>query len=513
MKTVKKELFVESQLTTSVTDRRRARARLARGLEVAARLLMVLRTAVLLGLAMLSPLHALRSLAPVSRRVLPTPRSVRRLRTVLASGATDAAALQSPFLQELQWRGFISQTTDLAALDALLASERETPVAAYLGFDATASSLHVGSLLQIMLLRHFQRCGHKPIVLVGGGTTKVGDPSGKDASRQLLTQQTIDANIAGISAVFERFLAFGDGPTDAVLVNNDDWLSSLEYLSFLREYGRHFTINRMLSFESVKQRLERESPLSFLEFNYMILQAFDFLMLHRRLRVALQFGGSDQWGNIINGVELGRRVDGAQLYGLTAPLLTTADGKKMGKTADGAVWLNADLLSPYDYWQFWRNADDADVGRFLRIFTELPREDIERLEALPGAQINEAKVVLADEATSLLHGPECLAEVKQTAAALFASGGARADASALPRVALSAAEAAQGVPLVDLFVRLDLGKSKSEVRRLVSGGGARLNDEKVADAGLVVDAAAFGGGRELKLSAGKKKHGIVELAA
>ena len=314
----------------------------------------------------------------------------------------------------------------------------------------------------------------------------MGDPSGKDASRQLLTQQTIDANIAGISAVFERFLAFGDGPTDAVLVNNDDWLSSLEYLSFLREYGRHFTINRMLSFESVKQRLERESPLSFLEFNYMILQAFDFLMLHRRLRVALQFGGSDQWGNIINGVELGRRVDGAQLYGLTAPLLTTADGKKMGKTADGAVWLNADLLSPYDYWQFWRNADDADVGRFLRIFTELPREDIERLEALPGAQINEAKVVLADEATSLLHGPECLAEVKQTAAALFASGGARADASALPRVALSAAEAAQGVPLVDLFVRLDLGKSKSEVRRLVSGGGARLNDEKVADAGLVV---------------------------
>ena len=296
-------------------------------------------------------------------------------------------------------------------------------------------------------------------------------------------------------------------------MNNDDWLSSLEYLSFLREYGRHFTINRMLSFESVKQRLERESPLSFLEFNYMILQAFDFLMLHRRLRVALQFGGSDQWGNIINGVELGRRVDGAQLYGLTAPLLTTADGKKMGKTADGAVWLNADLLSPYDYWQFWRNADDADVGRFLRIFTELPREDIERLEALPGAQINEAKVVLADEATSLLHGPECLAEVKQTAAALFASGGARADASALPRVALSAAEAAQGVPLVDLFVRLDLGKSKSEVRRLVSGGGARLNDEKVADAGLVVDAAAFGGGRELKLSAGKKKHGIVELAA
>ena len=290
---------------------------------------MVLRTAVLLGLAMLSPLHALRSLAPVSRRVLPTPRSVRRLRTVLASGATDAASLQSPFLQELQWRGFISQTTDLAALDALLASERETPVAAYVGFDATASSLHVGSLLQIMLLRHFQRCGHKPIVLVGGGTTKVGDPSGKDASRQLLTQQTIDANIAGISAVFERFLAFGDGPTDAVLVNNDDWLSSLEYLSFLREYGRHFTINRMLSFESVKQRLERESPLSFLEFNYMILQAFDFLMLHRRLRVALQFGGSDQWGNIINGVELGRRVDGAQLYGLTAPLLTPAAGTKL----------------------------------------------------------------------------------------------------------------------------------------------------------------------------------------
>ena len=417
---------------------------------------------------------------------------------------------KSDFMHVMMERGFLADCTDYQGFDEALS---KGVVPGYIGFDATATSLHVGSLIQIMTLRWLQRTGHKPITLMGGGTTKVGDPSFRADERPLLTNEQIESNIAGIKQVFAKYLDYGDGPTGALMLNNAEWLDGLNYLEFLRDIGRHFSVNRMLSFESVKSRLDREQSLSFLEFNYMILQAFDFLMLHRRLRVALQFGGSDQWGNIINGVELGRRVDGAQLYGLTAPLLTTADGKKMGKTADGAVWLNADLLSPYDYWQFWRNADDADVGRFLRIFTELPREDIERLEALPGAQINEAKVVLADEATSLLHGPECLAEVKQTAAALFASGGARADASALPRVALSAAEAAQGVPLVDLFVRLDLGKSKSEVRRLVSGGGARLNDEKVADAGLVVDAAAFGGGRELKLSAGKKKHGIVELAA
>ena len=481
------------------------------------------------------------------------------------------APLKSEFLQEMQWRGFIHQATNIEALDEALASRSVT---AYLGFDATASSLHVGSLLQIMLLRHFQRCGHKPVVLVGGGTTKVGDPSGKDATRVMMTQDKIDENIGGISQVFEKFIKFGDGPTDALMVNNDDWLSGIEYLTFLREYGKYFTINRMLSFESVKQRLARESPLSFLEFNYMILQAYDFLELHRRHKAELQFGGSDQWGNIINGVELVRRrppapapapappppplqhhrqpppppptatatatahrhphaparaivpshrpepcqarkADGAALFGCTAPLLTTSDGKKMGKTADGAVWLNADLLTPFAYWQFWRNTDDADVGRFLRIFTELPRAEIEALEALQGAEINQAKKVLADEATRMLHGDAVLDDIHATAKSLFASGGGGGGGStdALPRVQLSAAEAGEGVTLIDLFIRLEFAKSKSEVRRLVKGGGARLNGEKVEDAELVVSAATFeGDAKELKLSSGKKKHGLVVLA-
>ena len=476
------------------------------------------------------------------------------------------APLKSEFLQEMQWRGFIHQATNIEALDEALASRSVT---AYLGFDATASSLHVGSLLQIMLLRHFQRCGHKPVVLVGGGTTKVGDPSGKDATRVMMTQDKIDENIGGISQVFEKFIKFGDGPTDALMVNNDDWLSGIEYLTFLREYGKYFTINRMLSFESVKQRLARESPLSFLEFNYMILQAYDFLELHRRHKAELQFGGSDQWGNIINGVELVRRrppapappppslqphrqppppppiatatatahrhphaparaivpshrpepcqarkADGAALFGCTAPLLTTSDGKKMGKTADGAVWLNADLLTPFAYWQFWRNTDDADVGRFLRIFTELPRAEIEALEALQGAEINQAKKVLADEATRMLHGDAVLDDIHATAKSLFASGGGGGGSTdALPRVQLSAAEAGEGVTLIDLFIRLEFAKSKSEVRRLVKGGGARLNGEKVEDAELVVSAATFeGDAKELKLSSGKKKHGLVVLA-
>jgi len=419
--------------------------------------------------------------------------------------------LQSEFLRTLKWRGFLQQATNMDELDKKLS---EGTVVAYLGFDATASSLHVGSLLQIMLLRHFQRCGHKPIVLVGGGTTKVGDPSGKDASRQMLTEEKIGENIQGIVNVFKKFLTFGDGPSDALLVNNDDWLSDLQYLDFLREYGRHFSINRMLTFESVKQRLERESPLSFLEFNYMILQAYDFLELSRRHEVSLQFGGSDQWGNIINGVELGRRVDGKSLYGLTAPLLATADGKKMGKTADGAVWLNEDMLSPFEYWQFWRNTADADVGRFLRIFTELPQEEIEKLESLPGAAINEAKAKLADEATAMLHGAECLEDIRATAKTLFAAGGgkAAADTSALPRVQLTSAELeGEGVPVIDLFLRLEFGKSKGEVRRLVDGGGARFNDVKIEDAKMVVTADSFEGGSEIKLSAGKKKHGMVEM--
>jgi len=421
------------------------------------------------------------------------------------------APLKSEFLQEMQWRGFIHQATNIEGLDEALVSRSVT---AYLGFDATASSLHVGSLLQIMLLRHYQRCGHKPVVLVGGGTTKVGDPSGKDASRVLMTQEKIDENIAGISQVFEKFITFGDGPTDALMVNNDDWLSGIEYLAFLREYGRYFTINRMLSFESVKQRLARESPLSFLEFNYMILQAYDFLELHRRHNAELQFGGSDQWGNIINGVELARKADGAALFGCTAPLLTTSDGKKMGKTADGAVWLNADLLTPFAYWQFWRNTDDADVGRFLRIFTELPRAEIESLEALKGAEVNQAKKVLADEATRMLHGAAVLDDIHATAESLFTSGGGGGGSTdALPRVQLSEAEAGEGVPLLDLFIRLEFAKSKSEVRRLVKGGGARLNGEKVEDAELLVSAATFeGDAKELKLSAGKKKHGIIVMS-
>jgi len=349
-------------------------------------------------------------------------------------------------------------------------------------------------------------------VLVGGGTTKVGDPSGKDASRQLLTQEKIDENIAGISQVFEKFLTFGDGETDAVLINNDEWLSSLQYLAFLRDYGRHFTINRMLSFESVKQRLERESPLSFLEFNYMILQAYDFLELSRRKDVKLQFGGSDQWGNIVNGVELTRRCDQKQVFGFTAPLLTTSDGKKMGKTADGAVWLNEDLLSPFEYWQFWRNTADADVGRFLRIFTELPQERITELESLQGASINEAKAILADEATRMLHGAGCLDTIREIAAALFSGKAAATDTSALPRVIVSAAEVEGGLQVIDLFIRLEFGKSKGEVKRLVSGGGARLNDAKIEDAALEVSVADFAeDSRELKISSGKKKHGIVEL--
>jgi len=363
-----------------------------------------------------------------------------------------------------------------------------------------------------MLLRHFQKCGHKPVVLVGGGTTKVGDPSGKDASRQLLTQEVIDGNIAGISRVFSKFLTFGDGPTDAVMINNDEWLSSLQYLAFLRDYGKHFTINRMLSFESVKQRLERESPLSFLEFNYMILQAYDFLELSRRMGVTLQFGGSDQWGNILNGVELARRCDQKTVYGFTAPLLTTSDGKKMGKTADGAVWLNEELLPPFEYWQFWRNTADADVGRFLRIFTELPAERIEELEQLPGAGINEAKAILADEATRMLHGAEVLPQIRETAAALFSGKASATDTSALPRVTVSAAELEGGLPVIDLFVKLEFGKSKGEVRRLVAGGGARLNDVKIEDPALAVSAADFDAAtREIKISSGKKKHGIVEL--
>src|SRR3954453_23257389 len=328
-------------------------------------------------------------------------------------------AYASSLLRTLDERGYIHQVTDAAALDALASTG---VVTAYIGFHATAPSLHVGSLVQIMLLRRMQQAGHKPIVLMGGGTTKVGDPSGKDESRKLLTDETIDANIAGIRRVFERFLTFGDGPTDAVMLNNDEWLSGLEYIRFLREVGKHFTINRMLTFESVKLRLEREQPMTFLEFNYMILQGYDFLELSRRAGCWLQLVGSDQWGNIVNGIELTRRIEGTQLYGVTTPLITTADGAKMGKTAAGAVWLNPDMLSPYDYWQFWRNAHDKDVGRFLRLFTDLPLDEIARLEAPPGSEINTAKKTVAAEATSLAHGSDAAEAAAETARKTFEEG-------------------------------------------------------------------------------------------
>jgi tyrosyl-tRNA synthetase len=411
--------------------------------------------------------------------------------------------LRSEFLRTVTERGFFHQCTDLEGLDSRMAAG---PVVAYIGFDCTADSLHVGSLLPIMLLRHLQKSGHKPIVLMGGGTTKVGDPSGKDAARMLLSDENIASNMAGIKSVFGKFLTFGDGPTDAVMVNNADWLESLNYIAFLRDFGRHFSVNRMLSFDSVKLRLEREQPLSFLEFNYMILQAYDFLELSRRHGCALQMGGSDQWGNIVNGVELGRRVDSRDLFGLTAPLMTTASGAKMGKTAQGAVWINADRLSPWDYWQFWRNTEDADVGRFLKLFTELPIDEIERLAALDGAGINEAKKILANEATRLAHGAEAAAQAAETARRTFEEGAA---AESLPTVTIPAAELDAGIPAFALFTRAGLAASNGEARRLIKGGGAKINDSAVPTETEVIGTAYLKDG-VIKLSAGKKRHILVK---
>jgi len=413
------------------------------------------------------------------------------------------SALRSEFLRRFQARGYFHQCTDLEALDGLAADGR---VVAYIGFDCTADSLHAGSLLPIMMLRLLQQCGHKPIVLMGGGTTRVGDPSGKDVSRQLLDDASIARNMAGIKAVFAQFLTFGDGPGDAVMVNNNDWLAGLNYIEFLRNYGRHFSVNRMLGFDSVKLRLEREQPLSFLEFNYMILQAYDFLELHRNYGCVLQMGGSDQWGNIVNGVELGRRVDGAGLFGLTTPLLATASGAKMGKTAEGAVWLNEARLSAYDYWQYWRNSEDGDVGRFLRLFTELPEEEIARLEALEGAEINEAKKVLADEATKLCHGAAAAESAAETARKTFEAGELADDlpSFAVPRAALEA-----GVAAFDLFRQAGLTASNGEARRLIKGGGARLNDSPIAEETQVVTLADLSPEGVIKLSAGKKRHCLV----
>ena len=419
------------------------------------------------------------------------------------------ASLQSEFLRTLVERGYVHQCTDLEALDAAAASGRIT---GYIGFDATADSLHVGSLVQIMLLRHMQRTGHRPIVLMGGGTTKVGDPSGRDKSRQLLSQQRIESNIAGIRRVFERFLDF-DGGDEALMVDNSEWLDALHYIPFLREYGRHFSVNRMLGFESVKVRLDREQPLSFLEFNYMILQAYDFLELGRRYDCRLQMGGSDQWGNIVCGVELGRRATGLELYGLTSPLLTLASGAKMGKTAAGAVWLNPSRFSPYEYWQYWRNTEDADVGRFLRLFTELPLEETARLEALEGAEINEAKAILATEATTLCHGPEAAREAAETARRTFgplaASGGF---ADGLPTIEVPRARLDEGVPVYDLMREAGLVRNNSEARRLIRGGGARVNDEPVRDETGTVGADDLTAEGAIKLSAGRKRHALVRPA-
>jgi tyrosyl-tRNA synthetase len=414
------------------------------------------------------------------------------------------ASPRSDFLNVLIERGFLADCTDLAALDAAL---MEGPVTAYIGYDATARSLHVGHLLNIMVLRWLQKTGHRPITLMGGGTTKVGDPSFRAEERPLLTPAQIDANIAGMQTVFARYLDYGEGATGALMLNNADWLDGLNYLEFLRDIGRHFSVNRMLSFESVKSRLDRAQSLSFLEFNYMILQAYDFLELYRRHGCRLQMGGSDQWGNIVNGVDLTRRVLDVQVFGLTTPLLTTADGRKMGKSAAGAVWLDAGMMPPYDFWQFWRNTADADVGRFLKLYTELPVAECERLGALGGSEINAAKVILANAVTAMLHGPEAAASAEATARAVFEGGGIGED---LPRVTLTAAEAARGVTLAQLFVRAGLAKSGKDARRLIAEGGARLNDEGVSDPGLVIRAADLE--QPLKLTAGRKRHALVVAA-
>lgn len=446
--------------------------------------------------------------------------------------------MTSDFVALCKDRGFLHQCTDEEGLSTLMSAG--IPVPAYIGFDCTAPSLHVGSLVQIMMLRWLQKCGHKPIVLMGGGTTKIGDPSGKDEARKMLTDEKIQANMDGIKAVFEKFLTFGDGPTDAIMVNNDDWLKDINYVTFLRDYGRHFSVNRMMGMESVKQRLGRESHLSFLEFNYMVMQAYDFVELNKRHACRLQIGGSDQWGNIVMGVELFRKKHWEDIgwkqtpdesatilkkgmvgeptpdtiFGLTSPLITTASGAKMGKTASGAVWLNYDesqpdySKSPYDYWQFWRNSEDADVGRFLRLFTELPLDDIAELEALEGAQINDAKIRLANEATALLHGAPAAAEAEATARKVFEQGGV---GDALPEVSLPEADLAQGIPAFKLLQEAGLAKSGKEARQKIREKAAKLNDVTIEDENQPIGTANMQEG-QIKLSVGKKRHTLVKIA-
>lgn len=411
---------------------------------------------------------------------------------------------RSEFLTVMIERGFLADCTDVQGLDEALMGG---VVPAYIGYDATARSLHVGHLLNIMMLRWLQKTGHKPITLMGGGTTKVGDPSFRADERPLLSPAQINDNIEGMGQVFARYLCYGEGATDGLMLNNAEWLDHLNYLDFLRDIGRHFSVNRMLSFESVKSRLDRDQSLSFLEFNYMILQAYDFLELNRRYGCRLQMGGSDQWGNIVNGIDLTRRVLDHEVYGLTSPLLTTSDGRKMGKSAGGAVWLNGDMLSPYEFWQFWRNTTDADTGRFLKLYTELPVEECDRLGALKGAEINTAKIILANEVTTLLHGSQAARAAQATAREVFEKGGVGED---LPTLELSADDLAGGVSVVQLIVRAGLAKSGKEAKRLIAENGARLDDAPLTDAGLMIDAARLSS--PIKLSAGKKRHALVKIA-
>ncbi len=413
------------------------------------------------------------------------------------------SAFRSAFMNEFAARGHLHQCTNEEGLDALMTKER---VAAYIGFDCTAPSLHIGNLTQIMRLRVLQRGGHKPIVLVGGGTTKVGDPSGKDETRQLLTDAQIETNKERHKEIYRRFLTFGDGPTDAIMVDNADWLDTLAYIPFLRDVGRHFTINRMITMDSVKLRLDREQPLTFLEFNYMIMQSYDFVELFRRYKCRLQMGGSDQWGNIVSGIDLARRTDNVELFGLTSPLITTSSGAKMGKTAAGAVWLSADMLSPYDYWQYWRNVEDADVGRFLRVFTDLPLDEIARLEALKGAELNDAKKTLANEATALCHGRAEAERAAETSRQTFEGAGLSAN---LPTVDIPRSELASGIGVLAAFTRARLTSSNGDARRQIAGGGLRINDDAVADEKLVLNEGLLREG-VIKLSLGKKKHVLLK---
>jgi tyrosyl-tRNA synthetase len=405
---------------------------------------------------------------------------------------------QSDLLRLLDERGYIHQMTDAKGLDALAAKQI---IPAYIGFDATAPSLHIGNLVSIMLLRRLQQAGHKPVVVMGGGTTRIGDPTGKDEVRKMLTDAVIDTNIASIKQAFDRLLQFGDGATDAVMVNNQDWLGKLGYIELLQEVGTHFTVNRMLSFDSVRLRLEREQPMTFLEFNYMILQGYDFRHLSKNRSVRLQMGGSDQWGNIVNGVELSRRMDGTEVFGLTTPLITRADGTKMGKSVSGAVWLNEDSLPAWDFWQYWRNCDDRDVGKFLRLFTDLPIDEIARLEALEGGEINAAKIVLANEVTKLCRGEDAARTAEATAAATFAGGGVGED---LPIFTIPA----EGLSIVDALVGIGFAASRGEAKRLVAGGGARVDGVSIVDEAHHIDASAG----EMRISSGKKKHGVLRSA-